>query len=168
LVVVVVELERQRKRAAAAVGGQHGVAAHAGMVIVQLGYSGYHVLTQFVLNEGVNQVIICIYHDLLAVAVLAPVAFLHERYRRRTAPIHSSSRILCCVQNFSNTFLLYIVVGPPVRRLLCSSWLHWVLVHSSFPSLASFLCGAKLLILSPAPNFCRLYANALLFVVGLG
>ncbi|WOG83086.1 hypothetical protein DCAR_0102260 [Daucus carota subsp. sativus] len=92
-------------------GGGEIWKAHTALALVQLFNGGYHVITKVALNVGVNQLVFCLVRDLIALSILAPVAFFREKRIRPPMTRHFLLSFLFL--GFSGIFLnqLLFLIG---------------------------------------------------------
>ncbi|KAI3990850.1 hypothetical protein MKX01_040134 [Papaver californicum] len=62
--------------------------AHTTLAIVLILYRGYHIVSSVAINAGINQIVFCVYRNLIALSLLAPVAYFRDK--RIRLPINSS------------------------------------------------------------------------------
>ncbi|KAI3876964.1 hypothetical protein MKX03_012295 [Papaver bracteatum] len=62
--------------------------AHSALAMAQIFSAGYQIISSVALHAGINQIVFCVYRDLIALSLLAPVAYFRDK--RTRLPINSS------------------------------------------------------------------------------
>jgi hypothetical protein len=104
------------------------------MVLVQLGFAGMNVVSKLALDAGMSPYVLIAYRNLIAAAVISPVAYFVERYCTCTYAKQT------CMYRY--TFCMLIVI----MFLLIGVSVHWVYVSSFTHTHTPLACRSRRLV----------------------
>ncbi|KAJ7549775.1 hypothetical protein O6H91_07G068200 [Diphasiastrum complanatum] len=114
---------------------------HILLMVVQFTYGVSYVLNKVALNNGMNRIVFSVYRDVVALAVLGPLAYFferleHIRYKRHDGQAKLTG-ILACI---SGAMLISIYKGPVILGSTTTIPLHQQAdMHLNNSSASSFL-----------------------------
>lgn len=123
------------------------------MVFLQLGFAGMNVVSKLALDAGMSPYVLIAYRNLIAAAVISPVAYFFERYVPLSPIMHRCT--ICCMlivviifligSEFQYVHLVYCTLVPSFQ---CAHAQHTRPLHAGSNQFirSTFQCLASLLV----------------------
>lgn len=72
-------------------------APYLGIVVVQLAYAGSNILCKLALEQGLSFLVFVVYRHLIALLILAPLAYVLERFKHQPAVVSDVLDVASCI-----------------------------------------------------------------------